>query len=150
MDILTLEKALEAKTVPALGRIVGQNFSGYDSLEGLKRGILVSEGVQRSVKICENKEEEIASIIEGIHTYNSDQQEFIDLLNKRGIVGVPEDPIPEEKSDTETDKAVFAESATRIYNAMKMADSSSDMTPEDTKNFVVEQIQKELKNLTTE
>jgi hypothetical protein len=148
MDILTLEKVLQAKTIPALSRVVGKSFNEYDDLNGLKRGIIAGEGVQRSVKICEDKEEEIASIIGGIHAYNTDQQEFIDLLNAHNIVGVPQEPVVEENKREDVDPKIIEECANRIYNAMAMANSDS-MTPEDVKKFVTEHIQKELKDLLT-
>lgn len=147
MDVLTLEKVMLAKTIPALGRIVGKKLSEFDDIDNFRRGIITAEGANRSVKICESKEEEITHIIEGIHCYNTDQQEFIDLLNRYGIIGVPQEPVVENTKSDVIDDKTLSESANRIYNAMKMANSGSDMTAEDVQEFVVEHIKKEVKDL---
>lgn len=102
MDIKTIRKILEAKTVPTINRLANLNYDYDRTLSSVKRDILSKECEARFMKLCETQEEEITTILENKHPITNEQVEMSDLLHEISKVAqILEPPIKEDEEESD-------------------------------------------------
>lgn len=119
MDLKIVEKVLNHKSIPAINRETGLDIDIYKSLHEVKMEILQEACIERSVEMCISDEDQIETIIHGCKAYTEEQEKFITLIHKHGLVAKPLEPELIEEDYQEDHQEEIADSGSEISEESK-------------------------------